>query len=133
MGGEIYHFDLSQVRKQLVLKDVLADKVVDSNTEEDSLTFAEGFTIITDLEMNPYDGALYVVSLDNRDFGEGSVYKIVSTSPPDPLKDPASPQNTIKFPSGLKSRQGEQLKNVQDQNTTNNKTQDNMNLQYVIN
>ena len=124
-GGKIYHFDLSQDRKQLVLKDVLADKVVDSNSEEDSITFAEGFTLITDLEMNPYDGSLYVVSLDNRGSGEGSVYKIVSTSPPHPIKDPTSPKNTIKFPSGIKPRQGEQLKNVQDQNTTNNKTQDN--------
>ena len=134
-GGKIYNFDLSQDRKQLVLKNELSDKVVDSNVEEDSITFAEGFTMITDLEVNPYDGSLYVVSPVDGDSAAGSVYKIVSTSPPEPtqnlsspnniIQDPASPENTIKFPSGIESRQGNQLKNIQDKNTTNNDTNNN--------
>ena len=129
-GGKIYNFDLSQDRKQLVLENELSDKVVDSNVEEDSITFAEGFTMITDLEVNPYDGSLYVVSPVDGDSAAGSVYKIVSTSPPEPIQDPASPnniiqdpaspENTIKFPSGIESRQGDQLKNIEDKNTTNN-------------
>ena len=81
--GKIYNFDLSQDRKQLILTDTLADEIVDSKIEEDSITFAEGFNIITDLEMNPYDGHLYVVSTQDRDSVAGSVYKIVSTSPPE--------------------------------------------------
>jgi aldose sugar dehydrogenase len=129
-GGKIYNFDLSQDRKQLVLENELSDKVVDSNVEEDSITFAEGFTMITDLEVNPYDGSLYVVSPVDGDSAAGSVYKIVSTSPPEPIQDPASsnniiqdpasPENTIKFPSGIESRQGDQLENIEDKNTTNN-------------
>ena len=106
-GGKIYNFDLSQDRKQLVLKDTLADKVVDSDIEEDSITFAEGFTMITDLEMNPYDGYLYLVSPIDPDSSAGAVYKIVSTSPPEPIQnpfsakgiqDPASP-NILKDPA----------------------------------
>jgi len=134
-GGKIYNFDLSQDRKQLVLKNELSDKVVDSNVEEDSITFAEGFTMITDLEVNPYDGSLYVVSPVDVDSATGSVYKIVSTSPPEPIQDPASPnniiqdpaspENTIKFPSGIESRQGDQLKNIEEKNTTNNDTNSN--------
>jgi aldose sugar dehydrogenase len=154
-GGKIYNFDLSQDRKQLVLKNELSDKVVNSNVEEDSITFAEGFTMITDLEVNPYDGSLYVVSPVDGDSAAGSVYKIVSTSPPEPIQDPvspnniiqdpaspnniiqdpaspnniiqdpASPENTIKFPSGIESMQGDQLKNIEDKNTTNNDTNSN--------
>src|SRR5215213_33138 len=136
-GGKIYNFDLSHDRKELVLKDVLADKSVDSDSEEDSITFAEGFTMITDLEMNPYDGSLYVVSPVDGDAGAGSVYKIVSNSPPEPIQDPASPniiqdpaspENTIKFPLGIESRQGDSLKNIQDQNTINNNNNNNNDL-----
>jgi glucose/arabinose dehydrogenase len=118
--GKIYNFDLTQDRKQLVLKDVLADKIVDSNSEEDSITFAEGFTMVTDLEMNPYDGYLYAVSPVDGDSAAGSVYKIVSTSPPEPIQDPASPENTIQFPLEVESGQGDQLKNLLNHNTTKN-------------
>ena len=148
-GGKIYNFDLSQDRKQLVLKDTLADKIVDSDTEEESITFAEGFTMITDLEMNPYDGHLYVVSPIDGDSAAGSVYKIVSTSPPLPpepiqtpfspdiiqdpaspdiiqdpaspdiIQDPASPDDSIKIPSGIESTQGDKLKNIEENNNNN--------------
>src|SRR5215208_5862318 len=140
--GKIYNFDLSDDRKELVLKDVLADKSVDSDSAEDSITFAEGFTMITDLEMNPYDGSLYVVSPVDGDAGAGSVYKIVSNSPPEPIQDPASPniiqdpaspENTIKFPLGIESRQeGDSLKNIQDQNTINNNNNNNNNNDLTI-
>jgi hypothetical protein len=113
-----------------------------SSEKEDSITFAEGFTMITDLEMNPYHGSLYVVSPVDGDSGAGSVYKIVSNSPPEPIQDPASPniiqdpaspENTIKFPLGSESRQGDPLKNIQDQNTTiNNNNNNNNNNNLVI-
>ena len=93
--GKIYHFDLSHDRKHLELKNSLADKVVDSELEEDLITFAEGFGLITDLEMNPYDGYLYVVAPIKGDSAGGSVYKIVPTSP-----------DTILFPSGVETTQG---------------------------
>ena len=59
-GGKIYSLILVNDRKHLELKNSLADKVVDSEIEEDLITFADGFGMITDLEMNPYDGSLYV-------------------------------------------------------------------------
>ncbi len=64
------YFDLSQDRKELFLNDVLDDKIVNSDSEEDSITFAKNFTMITDLEMNPYVGSLFVVSQANGDSGE---------------------------------------------------------------
>jgi hypothetical protein len=95
--------------------------------------------MITDLEMNPYDGSLYVVAPVDGDSAAGSVYKIVSTSPPEPIQDPASPniiqdpvspnniiqdpvspENTIKFPSGIESKQGDQPKNIEETITKNN-------------
>ncbi|MGI9010862.1 MAG: PQQ-dependent sugar dehydrogenase [Nitrososphaeraceae archaeon] len=128
-GGKIYHFDLSQDRKLLALKDPLADKVVDSEIEEDSITFAEGFGTITDLELNPYDGTLYVVApVRGGDSPGGSVYKIVpkfpdtvNVSPSSPPADtgtvsPSTPSdakgqmssspplpNTIQLPAGIES------------------------------
>ena len=47
-AGKIYNFDLSSDRKQLSLPGPLADKVVDSEDEASSVTFAEGFGLITD-------------------------------------------------------------------------------------
>jgi hypothetical protein len=99
--------------------------------------------------MNPYDGSLYVVAPVDGDSAAGSVYKIVSTSPPEPIQDPASPniiqdpvstnniiqdpvspnniiqdpvspENTIKFPSGIESKQGDQPKNIEETITKNN-------------
>ena len=89
-GGKIYHFDLSQDRKELELKDPLADKVVDSEIEEGSITFAEGFGMITDLEVNPYDGNLYVV-VPVKESDRGSVYKIVPKFPNTVNVSPSSP------------------------------------------
>ena len=94
-GGKIYHFDLSHDRKHLELKNSLADKVVDSEIEEDLFTFANGFGMITDIEMNPYDGYLYVVApIGGGDSTGGSVYKIVPISP-----------DTISYPSGVELTQ----------------------------
>ncbi|HJT84031.1 MAG TPA: PQQ-dependent sugar dehydrogenase [Nitrososphaeraceae archaeon] len=89
-GGKIYSFDLSSDRKQLSLSGPLADKVVDSEEEANSVTFAEGFGLITDLEVNPYDGYLYVVAPVMGDSGKGSVYKILPKS-----------TDLLSFPSGI--------------------------------
>ena len=75
-SGKIYNFDLTSDRRNLYLEDVLHDKIVDSDKEEDSITFAKGFGIITDLDINPYNGYLYVVSSIRGDSG-GSIYKIM--------------------------------------------------------
>ena len=79
--------------------------------------------MVTDLEVNPYDGYLYVV-VPVKDSAGGSVYKIVPKSPdsinvptsPDKINVPPSlsdverpmspslpPSNTIQVPAGIES------------------------------
>ena len=71
--GNIYHFDLNKNRTQLILTGELEDKIVEnSKTDQKSIKFAENFGGITDLEVGPYDGYLYVLS-----YHDGSIYKIV--------------------------------------------------------
>jgi glucose/arabinose dehydrogenase len=69
--GNIYHFDLTGNRTNLILNGLLADKVSNNSTENQDIIFGEGFGGISDLEVGPYDGYLYVVSL-----GHGSMYRI---------------------------------------------------------
>jgi aldose sugar dehydrogenase len=73
-NGIVYHFDLNKERTQLVLSDPLADRI--ANTTEEALSggivLATGFGGITDIEVNPYDGYMYVVSL-----GQGKIFKII--------------------------------------------------------
>lgn len=68
--GRIYHFDLNEKRDGLILSDVLADKVADSDEESMELVFGSGFGGITDMDLGP-DGNLYVLS-----FGKGAIYRI---------------------------------------------------------
>jgi glucose/arabinose dehydrogenase len=72
-NGIIYHFDLNKDRTQLVLTGKLSDKIADTSAEidESNIIFGQGFEGITDIEVGPYDGYLYVVSSK-----EGKVYKI---------------------------------------------------------
>jgi glucose/arabinose dehydrogenase len=70
-NGRIYHFKLNQNRTALSLQGPLIDKVADTDKELDSAIFAEGFGLITDLEIGP-DGYLYFASWD-----EGKIYRIV--------------------------------------------------------
>jgi aldose sugar dehydrogenase len=70
--GNIYHFDLTGNRTNLILNGLLNDKVSNNSTENQDIIFGEGFGGISDLEVSPYDGYLYVVSL-----GHGSIYRIV--------------------------------------------------------
>jgi glucose/arabinose dehydrogenase len=70
--GNIYHFDLTGNRTNLILDGLLADKMSNNSTENRDIIFGEGFGGISDLEVGPYDGYLYVVSL-----GHGNIYRIV--------------------------------------------------------
>ena len=62
--GHIYHFDLNKDRTELVLAGKLSDKVADTSAEidEGDIIFGVGFGGITDIEVGPYDGDIYVVS-----------------------------------------------------------------------
>jgi aldose sugar dehydrogenase len=74
--GRIYHFNLNEDRTELILTGELEDKVAEireTGEEEEDIVFAEGFAGVSDLEVGPDDGYLYVVSL-----GQGKIFRIVS-------------------------------------------------------
>ncbi|HKG88948.1 MAG TPA: hypothetical protein VKA95_11525, partial [Nitrososphaeraceae archaeon] len=68
----IFNFDLNDDRTELVLDNPLDDKVADTNDELEDVTFANDLGTITDIEVGPADGYLYVVS-----FGNGAIYRII--------------------------------------------------------
>ena len=75
--GEMYRFKLSQDRTQLLLPEALNDGVADTDTEANSqaIVFGTGFAGISDIEVSPFDGHMYVVSL-----GQGKIFKIVPSA-----------------------------------------------------
>ena len=75
--GHIYHFDLNKDRTELVLTGKLSDKVADRRAEIDEadIIFGAGFGSITDIEVGPYDGDIYVVSN-----GQGKIFRITSAN-----------------------------------------------------
>jgi aldose sugar dehydrogenase len=70
-NGNLYHFDLNKDRTALVLEGPLADKLADSDDENEGIIFGKGFGAITDIEVGP-DGYLYIVGV------QGTVYRIIS-------------------------------------------------------
>jgi len=82
-NGNIYHFDLTADRNNLVLKDNLTDKIADNKKEYKNNIFAEGFGGITDLEIGP-DGYMYILTHHERTYidyqhyyGNGAIYRII--------------------------------------------------------
>lgn len=73
--GNLYHFTLNQNRTGLLLEGPLYDKISDSAEDLENIIFGEGFGGITDLQVGPYDGNLYIVSSG----AEGKIYKIGPT------------------------------------------------------
>ena len=61
-GGRLFHFDLSEDRRELVLEGDIADKVAKNSEDYGNSLFGEGFFLITDLEVGPGDGYLYIVA-----------------------------------------------------------------------
>jgi aldose sugar dehydrogenase len=70
--GNIYHFDLTNNRTGLKVEGSLSDKIANNAAENNGIIFGDGFGGISDLEVGPYDGYLYVVSL-----GHGAIYRVV--------------------------------------------------------
>jgi glucose/arabinose dehydrogenase len=70
-NGNLYHFDLNKDRTALVLEGPLADKLADSDDENEGIIFGKCFGAITDIEVGP-DGYLYIVGV------QGTVYRIIS-------------------------------------------------------
>ncbi|MGH9951454.1 MAG: PQQ-dependent sugar dehydrogenase [Nitrososphaeraceae archaeon] len=75
-AGNMYHFKLNQDRTELALVEPLNDKIADTEEETvtDTVLFATGFAGISDIEVSPYDGYMYVVSL-----GQGKIFRILPT------------------------------------------------------
>ena len=81
VNGNIYHFDLNKKRTELLLSanSPLSDRVVSSNetTFNDEMAFAKGFGGITDIEVGPDDGYLYILAFNSE---EGTIYRIVPSN-----------------------------------------------------
>jgi aldose sugar dehydrogenase len=81
LGGQLWRFQLSDDRLDLVFSDArLADRVADNLdkydlTESESLLFGTGVGIVTDLVTGP-NGTLFVVSLS-----QGTIYEIARGAP----------------------------------------------------
>jgi glucose/arabinose dehydrogenase len=74
--GYLYNFKLNQDRTGLLLNGPLQDKVANSpdELEEGGVIFGKGFGVITDMQVGPEDGYLYVLTYD------GTIYKIYSSA-----------------------------------------------------
>jgi aldose sugar dehydrogenase len=66
VNGIIFDFDLSEDRTRISFDNngSLEDKVADNAQELEGIIFGHGFGGITDIKMGPYDGYMYVLSLD---------------------------------------------------------------------
>jgi glucose/arabinose dehydrogenase len=72
--GRIFHFNLNETRTGLdLLPEELVDKMADVDGELEPITFGRNFGIITDIEINPYDGKIYVVDGKSKN---GKIYQI---------------------------------------------------------
>ncbi|MGH9964700.1 MAG: PQQ-dependent sugar dehydrogenase [Nitrososphaeraceae archaeon] len=104
-AGQVFHFSLDQDRTELLLPVPLNDKIADTDTESasEAIIFASGFAGISDIEVSPYDGYMYVVSL-----GQGKIFKVLPTADLDmsasagsvPSPPPTPPPDTTLPPEG---------------------------------
>ena len=70
-NGNLYHFDLSEDRDQLLLNGTLEDRIANDQDELQKAILGHGFIGITDIEVGP-DGYLYVLSY------AGEIFRISS-------------------------------------------------------
>ena len=80
VNGNIYHFDLNKKRTETMSPNSpFSDRVVSSNetTFNNEIAFAKGFGGITDIEVGPDNGYLYILAFNN---GEGIIYRISSNN-----------------------------------------------------
>ena len=72
--GNLYNFKLNPQRTALLLDGELADKVADNPDELSSVIFGKGFGVITDIQISPDDGYMYILNY------AGTIYRIVPSS-----------------------------------------------------
>src|SRR5919199_1307487 len=75
-NGNLYNFKLNEDRTGLALEDPLEDKVANTPQElqDAGAVLGQGFGVITDMQVGPDDGYLYILTLN------GSIYRIVPNS-----------------------------------------------------
>jgi glucose/arabinose dehydrogenase len=73
--GNLYHFDLNTMRTKLLLHDSLQDQIANSPKElqKSDIIFGQGFGGITDIDVGPTDGFLYLLSINQ---GGGDCQKV---------------------------------------------------------
>ncbi len=72
--GRIFLFNLNETRTGLDLpSEQLVDKMADVDEELEPVTLGRNFGTITDIEINPYDGKIYVVDGQSK---KGKIYQI---------------------------------------------------------
>jgi len=71
--GNLYNFKLNEDRTGLLLSGPLEGKVANNLEDLKSVIFGHGFGTITDLEVGPTDGLLYVLTIDGTIFRIGPV------------------------------------------------------------
>jgi aldose sugar dehydrogenase len=72
--GRIFHFNMNETRTGLDLPtEQLGDQMADIDEELEPVTLGRNFGIITDIEINPYDGKIYVVDGQSKN---GKIYQI---------------------------------------------------------
>ncbi|HJT49886.1 MAG TPA: PQQ-dependent sugar dehydrogenase [Nitrososphaeraceae archaeon] len=77
-NGNLYNFKLNEDRTGLALEGPLTDKIANTAQElqEGGAVLGQGFGVITDMQVGPDDGYLYILTLN------GSLYRIVPNSSP---------------------------------------------------
>jgi len=72
-NGKLYHFHMNENRTGFELQDILKDKIAETPApnEIDQIQFGDNFGGITDIQVGPKDGLLYIVSID------GAIFKII--------------------------------------------------------
>jgi aldose sugar dehydrogenase len=73
--GRVFHFDLNETRTglDLSLSEQLVDRMADVDEELESVTLGMNLGIVTDIEINPYDGKIYVVDGQSKN---GKIYQV---------------------------------------------------------
>jgi glucose/arabinose dehydrogenase len=75
----VYHFDLTKNRNELLLDSNLSNKISENNSDRKGAVFAAGLKRVTDIEVGP-DGNLYILSHSwnaaNQYLRMGSIFEI---------------------------------------------------------
>lgn len=74
----LYRFELTDKRDDLMLTSPYSDRVADNRTEVEQLAIAQGFGSITEIQQSP-DGYMYLATIKEyypMTNGDGTIYKV---------------------------------------------------------